>query len=106
MRCFFLLPLLLVASLSTGWSKPSAQIRTNLASPQFVGTVIGITAVPKEDGDPMKVLNKLRYRFAVSVDGAAFHIVGDFGPRPTFAWRPELYEHDARVKVTILNVES
>jgi len=106
MRCFYLLPLLVVGSLSTAWSKHSVQIRTNLASPQPVGTVIGITAVPKEDGDPMKVLNKLRYRFAVSVDGAAFHIVEDFGPRPTFAWRPELYEHDARVKVTILNIES
>src|SRR5947199_3008718 len=104
---FFYVPLLIVAgSLSNAWSKPSVQIRTSLPSPQPVGTVIGVTPVPKEDGDPLKTFMKLRYRFSVSVDGADFRIVQDFSPKYAFAWRPELYEHEARVKLTVLNVES
>jgi arylsulfate sulfotransferase len=106
MRCLYLLPLFIVGSLSNLWSKPSVQIRSALTSPQPVGTVVGLTAVPKEEGDPFKTMSKLRFRYSVSVDGAAFRIVRDFAPSIAFAWRPELYEHESRVKVTILNVES
>jgi hypothetical protein len=106
MRCFYLMALLLTGTLSTLWSTPSVRIRAALPSPQPVGTVIGITAVPKEDGDPLKTFTKLRYRFSVSVDGSDFRIVQDFGPKVALAWRPELYEHEARVKVAVLNVES
>src|SRR5437764_1094203 len=106
MRCFYVLLLIGAGALSNAWAKPSVRIRTSLPSPQPVGTVIGVTAVPKEDGDPMKTFQKLRYRFSVSVDGAGFRMVQDFSPKFAFAWRPELYEHEGRVKVTVLNVES
>jgi hypothetical protein len=106
MRWLYVLPLILAGSLSSAWSKPSVRIRTSLPSPQPVGTVIGVTAVPKEEGDPLKTFQKLRYRFSVSVDGAGFRIVQDFSPKVALAWRPELYEHEARVKVSVLNVES
>src|SRR4051794_33488223 len=106
MRPLYVLPLILAGSLSSAWSKPSVRIRTSLSSPQPVGTVIGITAVPKEEGDPLKTFQKLRYRFSVSVDSADFRIVQDFSPKFAFAWRPELYEHEARVKLAVLNVES
>ena len=66
----------------------------------------GLTAVPKEEGEPMKVGNNLRYRFSVSVDGSPFRIVRDYSSRSVFAWRPELYDHEARVKVAVLNIES
>src|SRR5689334_876580 len=98
--------LVVAGCLSNAWSKPSVRLRTALPSPQPVGTVIGLTAVPKEDGDPMKTFQKLRFRFSVSVDGSPFRIVQDFGVRFSIAWRPELYEHEARLKVAVLNVES
>ena len=66
MRCLYMLPLLAAGVLSNAWSKPSVQIRTTLPSPQVVGTVIGVTAVPKEEGDPMKTFQKLRFRFSVN----------------------------------------
>src|SRR5262245_12642560 len=106
MRCLYLLSLLLVGSLSSLWSKPSVQIRSALTSPQPVGTVIGLTAVPKAEGDLFKLMGKLRFRYSVSVDGSGFRIVRDFAPSTAFAWRPELYEHEARVKVTVLNTDS
>src|SRR5437868_9517942 len=106
MRCRYMLPLLVAGVLSNAWSKPSVQIRTTLPSPQVVGTVIGLTALAKEEGDPLKTFQKLRFRFSVSVDGADFRIVQDFSIKVSLAWRPELYEHEARVKIAILNVES
>jgi hypothetical protein len=86
------------------WSAPSVRIVPALASPQPVGTVIGLTAVAKEEGDPLKLFPKLRVRYSVSVDGAPFRVVRDFSPEPNFNWRPELFEHQARVKVTLKNI--
>ena len=91
---------------SVAWSKPSVRLLTALPSPQPVGTVVGLTAVPKEDGDPLKLINLLRYRYMVSVDGGPFRMLSDFGRSPGFAWRPELYEHEARVKVTVMNTDT
>ncbi len=100
-------PLFVFASLaasSVSWSAPSLQIVPTLASPQPVGTVIGLTAIVKGEADARKLAPKLRYRFSVSVDGSPFHVVSDFSMRPYFAWRPELFEHEARVKVSMKNI--
>jgi hypothetical protein len=106
MRRPALLTLVGLFSASILWSKPTVRVLTTVPSPQPVGTVIGLTAVPKEEGDPMKVGQALRFRFSVSADGSDFRIVRDYSSRNVFAWRPELYDHEARVKVTVLNTES
>ena len=98
--CLFLGFTVLVAG------EPSVRLLSSLPSPQPVGTVIGLTAVPKDEGDPLRLFGKFRFRFSVSTDGADYRILSDFSPQPLFAWRPELYEHDARVRVTVLNTES
>ncbi len=50
-----LLTFVCLFSASILWSKPTVRVLTTVPSPQPVGTVIGLTAVPKEEGDPMKV---------------------------------------------------
>jgi arylsulfate sulfotransferase len=92
--------------LSLAWSAPTVRILPNLASPQPVGTVIGLSAVAKEDGEPLKVMEQLTYRYSVSTDGSDFHVIRDFSRNAAFAWRPELYEHEARVRVTVRNGET
>ena len=41
------------------------------------------------------------YRYSVSVNGGAFHIVRDYSQEPSFVWSPELYEHGATVRVNV-----
>ena len=86
------------------WSAPSVRIVPALASPQPVGTVIGLAALAKDEGDPFKLFAKLRFRYSVSVDGSPFRVVRDFSPESNFSWRPERFEHEARVKVTLKNI--
>ena len=45
-------------------------------------------------------------QYSVSVDGGAFHMVRDFSQDMPFIWSPELYEHEARVRVTVRNNDS
>lgn len=71
---------------------PSAQ------SPQPVGSVIGLT--PHVDNAAQGMLV---YRYSVSAAGGALHIVRDFSQQREFAWAPPLYEHDARVRLTVRN---
>ncbi|HVP00267.1 MAG TPA: aryl-sulfate sulfotransferase [Bryobacteraceae bacterium] len=104
MRSTMMFVVAAVASLPVCWSAPSVRIVPALVSPQPVGTVIGLVAVAKEDGDPFKVLSKLRFRFSVSVDGSPFRVVRDFSSQATCNWRPDLFEHQARVKVTLKNI--
>ena len=40
-------------------------------------------------------------QYSVSVDGGAFHVIRDFSQDMMFTWSPELYEHEARVRVTV-----
>jgi len=100
--------LLLVFGTSFGlcWSKPGVQLVSTLPSPQTVGTLIGLEARPTVDGDPDKQMQFLQYRFSVSVDGAPFRLLSDFNGGNAFVWRPDLYEHEARVKVTMRNTKS
>src|SRR3954470_14296446 len=90
-------------SLALCWSKPSVTIVSSLPSPQPVGTVITLEARPTVDGDPDKQTRFLQYRFSVSVDGSPFRILSDFSGESGFAWRPDLFEHDARIKVAMRN---
>jgi hypothetical protein len=64
-----------------------------------------LEARPTVDGDPDKQTRFLQYRFEVSVDGAPFKILSDFGRDSGFAWRPDLFEHEARIKVTMRNTD-
>jgi arylsulfate sulfotransferase len=93
-------------SLNVARSAPTVRILSALPSPQAVGTVVGLTAIPKEEGDPLTVLDKLRFRYSVSVEGGRFHVIRDFSRNPSFAWRPELYEHDADIRVAVENTET
>ncbi|MFN7996798.1 MAG: aryl-sulfate sulfotransferase [Bryobacteraceae bacterium] len=60
-----------------------------------------LEARPTVDGDPDKQTRFLQYRFSVSVDGSPFRILSDFSEESGFAWRPDLFEHEARIKVTM-----
>lgn len=64
-----------------------------------------LEARPTVDGDPDKQTGFLQYRFAVSVDGAPFRILSDFSRNSGFAWRPDLFEHEAHIKVTMRNTD-
>ncbi|HYZ84277.1 MAG TPA: aryl-sulfate sulfotransferase [Bryobacteraceae bacterium] len=65
--------------------------------------MITLEARPTVDGDPDKQTRFLQYRFTVSVDGAPFRILSDFSRDSGFAWRPDLFEHEARIKVMMRN---
>lgn len=93
--------LLAACSFGLALSSPSVRLVSNLPSPQPVGTVIGLTALARYAGRPTVV-----FRYSVSVDGGEFRMVRDFSQDKSFAWRPELFEHEARVRVTIRNNES
>ncbi len=71
----------------------------NLSSSQPVGTII--TLVPRLKNSADKVTYVAQY--SVSVDGGAFHMIRDFSQDMPFTWSPELYEHQARVRVTVRN---
>jgi hypothetical protein len=100
------LPFWIVAAVSGCWAAPTVQILTERPSPQLVGTVIGITALGKDEGELQKYGPLLRYRFSVAGEDGTFHIVRDFSRASDFAWLPKLYEHEARIKVTVLNTET
>ena len=105
MRPILLLPFCLGAINLLG-AVPTVQIFTELPSPQPVGTVIGITAIGKDEGEPEKYAPLLRYRFSVADEGGTFHIVRDFNRQAEFTWMPKLYEHEGRIKVTVLNTKT
>jgi arylsulfate sulfotransferase len=69
---------------------------SNLPSPQKVGTII--TLVPR-----LAHSTHATYvaQYSVSVDGGAFHMIRDFSQDMMFTWSPELYEHEARVRVAV-----
>ena len=76
-------------------------IVTDVPSPQPVGTVIGLTA--RVDGGAK---GPLAFRFDVSENGEPFGLLSDYSRDATFAWAPELYEHESKVRVTVLNQET
>jgi arylsulfate sulfotransferase len=100
---FVHLVLVALCSLSTCWAAMSVRLAPTLPSPQPVGTVIGLRAIAKSDADT-KNAPRLHFRFSVSVDGSPFHVVHDFSSEAYFAWRPALYEHEARVRITVQDI--
>lgn len=94
------------AAVSGCWAAPTVQIFAQRHSPQPVGTVIGISTLAKDEGELQKYAPLLRYRFSAAGEDGRFHIVRDFGRGSEFAWLPELYEHEARFKVTVLNTKT
>jgi arylsulfate sulfotransferase len=76
-------------------------IVTDVPSPQPVGTVIGLTA--RVDGGAK---GSLAVRFDVSENGGPFQLLSDYSRDATFAWAPELYEHESKLRVMVLNQET
>jgi hypothetical protein len=74
----------------------SVTLLPNLPSPQKVGTIV--TLVPRLENSTHATYVA---QYSVSVDGGAFHMIRDFSQDMIFTWSPELYEHDARVRVTV-----
>jgi hypothetical protein len=83
-------------------SPPAVRLLSSLPSPQPAGTLINLMA--RVDNSPPQ--GKHAYRYSVSVDGGAFRIVRDFSQQEFFVWSPALYEHEARVRVTVRNNQS
>ena len=73
-------------------------LRSNLPSPQAVGTIV--TLAPH-----LENATRATYvaRYEVSIDGGPFRMIRDFSQNMLFAWSPELYEHQAQVRVTVRN---
>jgi hypothetical protein len=78
-----------------------AHIVTDVPSLQPVGTVIGLTA--RVDGGEK---GSLAFRFDVSENGGPFELLSDYSRDATFAWAPELYEHESKVRVMVLNQDT
>lgn len=93
----WILPLLLYSAGLSGGA-PTVRLVSNLPSPQPVGTVVGLFSQARDDSRAT-----MAFRYSVSVDGGEFHIVRDFSQDAGFRWRPELYEHEAHVRVTFRN---
>src|SRR5437016_4231027 len=89
-----------LAALSSSASGTALSVRLlpSMPSPQPVGTLIGLFPRTENAAAGMQV-----FRYSVSVDGGPLHIVRDFSQQRDFVWRPQLYEHDARVHVTVRN---
>jgi arylsulfate sulfotransferase len=97
----------IVTAVTACWAAaPTVEIFAERPSPQPVGTVIGITTLAKDEGELQKYAPLLRYRFSVADEDGTFHVVRDFGRSSDFAWLPKLYEHEARIKVTVLNTQT
>lgn len=88
---------LLLAGSALGAPIP-VHLTANLPSPQLVGTTIGLFAWAA--GPPTTPFN---YRFSVSVDRGPFHMVRDFNQSGAFLWMPDLFEHDAKIRVSVRN---
>jgi len=73
------------------------RLKSNLPSPQPVGTPIGFTTLPTVAGPTYRNLQVFQY--SVSVNGGPFHIVRDYSQDNTFVWTPELIEQNVTVRV-------
>ena len=76
----------------------AVHLRSTLPSPQPVGTAIGLTPRIENVTEGMHV-----FQYSVRVNSGLFRIVRDFSQHKDYAWTPELFEHDATVRVTARN---
>ena len=74
------------------------QLLPSLPSPQPVGTLIGLW--PRVENTKK---GTHAFRYSISVNGEKFRVVRDFSQEPSFVWSPILYEHQARIRVTVKN---
>ena len=90
--------LLALAIASSGWAAITIELGSSVPSPQPVGTTIGF--MPHVQITPPGTIN---YRYSVSTNGGPFRVMRDFSQDPGFVWAPELFEHDATVRLTVRN---
>src|SRR3954451_15981636 len=91
------IPVFAFAFLSCATAAPmTVHLLPSMPSPQPVGTAIGL--VPHVDDAPPGMLV---FRYSVSVDHGALHIVRDFSQQRDSVLRPARYGHDATVHVTV-----
>lgn len=88
--------LLVLAALGCSATPFSVRLLPSVPPPQPVGVRIGLQ--PFIESPPQGVAV---YRYSVSVNGGAFRIIRDYSQEPAFVWSPELYEHDATVRVSV-----
>src|SRR6476469_5795358 len=101
MRQFLRMTLTFTGLCSLAYAVPLAvHLRSSLPSPQPVGTPIGLAPRLENVSKGMHV-----FRYSVSVNGGPYRIVRDFSQQRDFSWAPELYEHDAAVRITVRNNE-
>ena len=91
-----LLGLLVLAGLGCAASPFSVRLLASACSSQPIGVRVGLQ--PFEDSAPggMAV-----YRYSISANAGPFRIIRDYSQDPAFVWSPELYEHDATVRVSV-----
>jgi hypothetical protein len=98
------LPLLLSAAFLRATEVPiTVQLLTSVASPQPVGTPIGLTS---SIGLESLSRDMFVFQYSVSVNGGPFRIVRDFSQPPSFVWTPDLFEQTATVRVRVRNNET
>jgi arylsulfate sulfotransferase len=85
-------------TIAGGQAAMSVRLVPGLPSPQPVGTVIGLMPRVEVSGPGIYT-----YRYSVSTGNGPFHVVRDFSQAPNFAWMPEMFEHAARIRVTVRN---
>src|SRR5215216_1758698 len=76
----------------------TVRLHTSMPSPQPVGAVIGLMPHVENVAQGMLV-----YRYSISIDGGPSRVVRDFSQQREFVWSPPLYEHAARIHITVRN---
>lgn len=93
----FFVSVLSMAGLCCGGTL-AVRLFATASSPQPVGVAVGLTPRLENPAAGMHV-----FRYSASVSGGPFRIIRDFSQQADFVWAPALYEHEARVRVTVRN---
>lgn len=88
----------LLMSVAMSQAALSVRLVSSVPSPQPVGNAIGLIPRVEVSGP-----GTYTYRYAVSSGNGAFRVIRDFSQAPAFTWMPELFEHEARIRVTVRN---
>jgi len=85
-----------VAALGCSAAPFPVRLLPSVSPPQPVGVRVGLQPFIASPPQGVAV-----YRYSVSVNGGPFRIIRDYSQDPAFVWSPELYEHDATVRVSV-----